>query len=219
MGSILHYIFDPFCGWCYGATPLVEAALGMPGVTLALHASGMLIGPNRRVITHEMREFLQVHDHRIAQLSGRVFGASYSDGLLRENGTVLDSEPPTVAILAAEMLAGRGVAMLDRVQRALFVEGRRISDPSVLTLLAFDLGISSQPFRKVYSQLEGLPTRQHIRASRQLLQSVGGIGVPTLVLEEEQGAMRTLDLGFWLGRPAAFLHDLTAGGAVPDVQP
>lgn len=212
MCNILHYIFDPFCGWCYGATPLIEAALGVPGVTLELHASGMLIGPNRRIVTHEMREFLLVHDQRITQLSGRVFGTSYSDGLLRENGTVLDSEPPTIAVLAAEMLTGRGMAMLDRVQRAFFVEGRRISDPSVLVLLAVDLGVSGEVFRKVYSELKGLPTRQHIRASRQLLQNVGGVGVPTLILEENQGSMRTLDLGVWLGRPVAFLHALTAGG-------
>ena len=23
---ILHYIYDPLCGWCYGAKPLVQAA-------------------------------------------------------------------------------------------------------------------------------------------------------------------------------------------------
>ncbi|MEG1327174.1 MAG: DsbA family protein, partial [Janthinobacterium sp.] len=26
----LHYIFDPLCGWCYGAAPLVEAARAVP---------------------------------------------------------------------------------------------------------------------------------------------------------------------------------------------
>ena len=24
--STLHYIYDPMCGWCYGAEPLIEAA-------------------------------------------------------------------------------------------------------------------------------------------------------------------------------------------------
>ena len=28
---ILHYIYDPLCGWCYGAAPLVEAARAVPG--------------------------------------------------------------------------------------------------------------------------------------------------------------------------------------------
>lgn len=23
--SILHYVYDPLCGWCYAATPMVEA--------------------------------------------------------------------------------------------------------------------------------------------------------------------------------------------------
>lgn len=24
--AVLHYIYDPLCGWCYGAAPLVRAA-------------------------------------------------------------------------------------------------------------------------------------------------------------------------------------------------
>lgn len=29
--TTLHYIFDPLCGWCYGAAPLVKAAQSLPG--------------------------------------------------------------------------------------------------------------------------------------------------------------------------------------------
>jgi putative protein-disulfide isomerase len=28
--TTLHYIFDPLCGWCYGAAPLVAAARTVP---------------------------------------------------------------------------------------------------------------------------------------------------------------------------------------------
>ncbi len=31
---ILHYIYDPLCGWCYGAAPLVQAARGISGLTI-----------------------------------------------------------------------------------------------------------------------------------------------------------------------------------------
>ena len=48
---VLHYIFDPLCGWCYAAAPLVKAARSVPGVTLQWHGGGMLTGAHTRTIT------------------------------------------------------------------------------------------------------------------------------------------------------------------------
>ncbi|MBE1008635.1 DsbA family protein, partial [Escherichia coli] len=45
---------------------------------------------------------------------------------------VFDSAPPTAAVLAAEALDGLGAAMLARIQRAHYVEGRRIAERPVL---------------------------------------------------------------------------------------
>src|SRR5437899_7409366 len=80
--ATLHYVFDPLCGWCYAAEPLVEAARGVPGLSVEFHGGGMMTGPNRRKITPEWRDYVMPHDHRIAQLSGQPFGAAYFDGLL-----------------------------------------------------------------------------------------------------------------------------------------
>jgi len=128
--NTLHYIFDPLCGWCYGAAPLIDAAAGLPGVKVALHGGGMLAGANRREITPQWRDYVMPHDRRIASLSGQEFGPAYFDGLLRDIGAPLDSAPPITAILAAEALGGRGLEMAHRVQRAHYAEGRRISELS-----------------------------------------------------------------------------------------
>ncbi len=42
----LHYIYDPLCGWCYAAAPLVAAARGI--LPVEGHAGGMMAGPNRK---------------------------------------------------------------------------------------------------------------------------------------------------------------------------
>lgn len=139
--ATLHYIFDPLCGWCYAAAPLLQAASTLPGLAIALHGGGMLAGSNRRPVTPQWRAHVLPHDQRIAALSGQPFGDAYFDGLLRDSGAVLDSAPPTTAILAAEALAGRGLQMLARQQRAHYVEGRRIADASVLQALAADIGL------------------------------------------------------------------------------
>ena len=144
---ILHYIYDPLCGWCYGAAPLVEAARAVPGLAIALHGGGMMAGSNRQPVTDALRRYVMPHDERIAGLSGQPFGADYFDGLLRDGGAVFDSEPPTTAILAAENLAGRGLDLLKRIQRAHYVEGRRIADPAVLRELAAEIGLTPTPMR------------------------------------------------------------------------
>ena len=105
--ATLHYIYDPLCGWCYGAAPLVKAAREV--VNLRAHGGGMMAGARRQPVTLQLRDFVKPHDLHIAQLSGQPFGEGYRDGLLRDTDAVFDSEPPTAAMLAAEAIAGRGL--------------------------------------------------------------------------------------------------------------
>jgi len=196
----LHYIFDPLCGWCYGAAPLVEAARGIAGLSVEPHGGGMMTGSNRQPVTDALRRYVMPHDERIAGLTGQPFGADYFDGLLRDHGAVFDSEPPTTAILAAQTLAGRGLDLLRRMQRAHYVEGRRIADPAVLRALAGEIGLDAAAFEAAYAAAEGAATAAHIAASRRLLAQVGGTGFPTLALERN-GVHTMLEPSRYLGRP------------------
>lgn len=200
----LHYIFDPLCGWCYAAAPLIEAARSLPGLSIRFHSGGMLAGSNRRTITPQWRDYVMPHDRRIAQLTGQPFGAAYFDGLLRDTTAVMDSAPPTTAILAAEEIAGRGLDMLHRLQRAHYAEGRRIADHEVLGALAAELGLDRAAFEAAFGRLAGAATDAHFRASRDWLARAGGQGFPTLVLEQADGALARLDIGPFLGQPEAF---------------
>lgn len=199
--ATLHYIYDPLCGWCYAAAPLVAAARELPGLAIALHGGGMLAGANRRQITPQWRDYVLPHDQRIAALSGQPFGKDYYDGLLRDIGAPLDSAPPTTAVLAADALDGRGLDMLQRLQQAHYVEGRRIAEPAVLQALAVELGLDAAAFAERSAQLAGEPTRAHVADSRQWLARVGGQGFPTFALATA-GDLRLLDASTWLGRPA-----------------
>ncbi|MCR6474877.1 DsbA family protein [Variovorax sp. ZS18.2.2] len=199
--ATLHYIFDPMCGWCYAVAPLVEAARAVPGLQVEIHGGGMMTGPNRRPITAQWREYVKPHDLRIAELTGQPFGERYLEGLLRDTGAVMDSEPPTTAILAAESLrAGGGLDMAHRLQHAHYVEGRRIADADVIAALAVELGFDAEAFVAAFKQLSGEATARHIAESRQLLQRVGGQGFPTFVLAQADGRASRIDTGPWLGR-------------------
>ncbi len=199
--TTLHYIYDPLCGWCYGAAPLVEAARTVPGLTVAFHGGGMLTGPNRRTVSPQWRDYVMPHDHRIAELTGQPFGEGYFEGLLRDNTAVMDSEPPIRAALAAETLAGRGLDMIHRLQRAHYQDGLRIADAAILRQLAMEIGLPAEDFDAAFTGLAGAPTQQHIDDSRRLLQRVGGQGFPTFALEDDGGRFTVLEVGPWLGRP------------------
>ncbi len=210
----LHYVFDPLCGWCYGAAPLVAAARGVPGLAIVLHAGGMMTGPNRKPVSPRLRDYVISHDVRIAQLSGQPFGDAYFEVLLRDTGAVLDSAPPSTAILAAEELARRGLDMLDRVQRAHYVEGRRIADPAVLAELAQELDLAPPAFAASFARLQGAATERHFNASRKWLSRSGGQGFPTFALEQDDGTLARLDAGAWLGRTAQWSDYLIAFNSV-----
>ncbi|MGJ7610921.1 MULTISPECIES: DsbA family protein [unclassified Variovorax] len=200
-GATLHYIFDPLCGWCYAAAPLVAAARGVPGLEVAFHGGGMMTGANRRAITPQWREYVMPHDRRITEMTGQPFGEGYFEGLLRDTGAVMDSEPPTTAALAAESLrAGGGLDMVHRLQQAHYVEGRRIADADVLAAMAVDIGFDADAFKAEFARLSGEATAQHIADSRQLLQRAGGQGFPTFVLVQADGRASRIDAGNWLGR-------------------
>lgn len=205
--AILHYVYDPLCGWCYAAAPLLRAAHELPGLHIALHGGGMMTGANRRTITPEWREYVIPHDKRIAQLTGQPFGLQYFDHLLNDLGAVMDSAPPTTAVLAAESLDGRGLDMLHRLQKAHYVEGRRIAERAVIDSLAADLHLPEDTFAATFDALAGDHTEAHIAQSRAWLHRLGGQGFPTLALEIG-GRITALDIGVWLGREQPWAQHL-----------
>lgn len=213
---VLHYIFDPLCGWCYAAAPLVKAARNVPGLSLRWHAGGMLTGEHKRTIDAQFRDYVLPHDQRIEAMTGQPFGDAYTNGLLLAAGTVLDSEPPITALLAAEQLGGLGLEMLSAEQKAYYVDGQPISAREVLVKIAADLGLPATQFDAAYMALQGQSTQEHIQMSRQLLGMVQGQGFPTFALEFDhpeqpgQRAIQRVDIGPWLSDVPGWVEQLGA---------
>lgn len=199
--AVLHYIYDPLCGWCYAAAPLVKAARDV--LPVVPHGGGMMSGARRQAVTPQLRDYVMPHDRRIAQLSGQPFGDAYFEGLLRDGTAVFDSVPPTAAMLAAEQLAGRGLDLLARLQTAHYVEGRRISDRAVLIELAVGLGLDEAAYTMALDEALGAPVQSHVQATREFMGRTGAMGFPTLLLQTAEETT-TVDISAWLGKPEAF---------------
>lgn len=177
--AVLHYLFDPLCGWCYGAEPLVRAARDVPGLELRLRAGGLWPTPTR--LPDDMRRYIREADGRVAEMSGQPYGAAYLDGLLFDPNLVLHSPPTIAAVLAAEALEkGRGFDMLQRIQHAHYEDGRHVVRDDVLCDIAEGLGFERQAFAAACA---AAPVDAHIADSRRLMSEVGARGFPTFVLE------------------------------------
>ncbi len=175
----------------------------------------MLAGARRQLVNEQLREMVSHHAQRITAMTGKPFGEAYTNGLMRDGTVLLDSEPPTAAILAAEAATGRGADMLVRMQEAHYVDGRRVFERSALADLAAEVGIEREVFDAAFAAQVGSAVQNHINESRQLLSRVGGQGFPTFVLEH-QGSLNVLDNSSWLGNPegwrAALSEHLSRAG-------
>ena len=196
--ATLHYIQDPFCGWCYGAAPLVKAARAV--LPVRAHGGGMMAGSRRQPVTSPLRNYVMPHDRRIADLTGQPFGEAYFEGLLRDTSAVYDSEPPIAAMLAADKIAGRGLDLLSRMQVAHYVEGRRIADRDVLIEMAGAIGLDVTAFAQVLDEAGGEEVQLHIAETRQLMERIGARGFPSFALERG-GQFTSIDATAFLGRP------------------
>ena len=48
MSTHITYLFDPLCGWCYGAAPAVQRLAKDPSVSLALACCASSVVPDVR---------------------------------------------------------------------------------------------------------------------------------------------------------------------------
>ena len=199
MTAVLHYIYDPLCGWCYGAEPLVTVATQIEGLELALHAGGLWPEPTH--LPPETRRYIRQADARIASMSGQPFGEAYLEDLLLDPTMVLDSRPPIAAILVAQSLApDKALPMLRAIQRAHYVEGRRVVKTEVLRDVAIACGLDRVSFE---TALGTARPEEHIAETQRLMQQVGAGGFPTFVLEID-GRLFGVPHQHYAGDPAGF---------------
>jgi putative protein-disulfide isomerase len=179
MAAVLHYIYDPLCGWCYGAEPLAWAASDIDGLPLEMHAGGLW--PQPTSLPDPTRRYIQQADARIAKMTGQPYGDSYLNGLLLDPSMVLESRPPTAAILAAQSLdSAKGLAMLKGIQHAHYEYGLRVVDPAVLVAVAAELGLDREKFVAAMGEA---PVDEHIRQSQRLMGELGAQGFPFFALQ------------------------------------
>lgn len=202
-GPTLHYVYDPLCGWCYAAAPLVEAARGA-GLVVAMHGGGLF--EPAVTLAPERSGAIRSHDRRIADLTGLPFGPAYTEGVLGDATAILWSRPTIAGVLATDAVeAGAGLRMLRAIQDAHYVSGRRVVEPEVLADLAEGLGLDREAFGR---SLDDAAAGEHIRRTRGWMQALGLQGFPSFLVGAGGELARVRHEPFY-GRPDAFAREVS----------
>jgi len=188
MLATITYLFDPLCGWCYGATPALDKLASTIGIDLKLAPTGLFSGEGARPMDAEFATYAWSNDQRIARLSGQVFSDAYRRNCLLKAGVTFDSGPATLALSAVERSApARERETLKAIQNARYVDGRDITKLSVLSEILHELGLSEAADRVAAPDESLLMTnRARIAEARAEMRQFGTAGVPALLVGDER---------------------------------
>jgi putative protein-disulfide isomerase len=185
----LTYLFDPLCGWCYGASPVLRALAEREGYSVVLAPSGLFCGERGRPMNDEFAAYAWTNDQRIAQLTRQRFTEQYRRDVLGNRASRLDSAPATLALTAVALTApDREMDALESIQTARYVAGRDVTDSAVLgdILRSLDLARAAQLIVAPNEDLLGA-NRARIESSRTLMRQFGVSGVPALIVGHGAG--------------------------------
>jgi putative protein-disulfide isomerase len=211
MDKTLHYLFDPLCGWCYGATPTVSRLLEVPGIGLELLPTGLFSGAGARPMDDAFAAYAWSNDQRIERLTGQRFSERYRDRILGNRQQLFDSGPATVALTAVSLTApARELEALKAVQQARYVDGRDVSSLAALADVLEALGLGEAAARVAQPDADLLgANRARMARAQALMREFGARGVPTLIFQS--GAKRrVLDHAAAYSNPQALLSQLEA---------
>lgn len=183
------YLFDPLCGWCYGAAPALRQISALPGVTLTLAPSGLFCGAGSRVMDAAFAAYAWQNDQRIERLSGQRFTERYRDQVLAASGTRFDSGPATLALSAVQLSAPeRELSALHALQEARYLDGRATSEASVVADVLRAMGLPAAATRLLSPDEALLAThRSRVALAQRDMQALGAQGVPQLIVTDAHG--------------------------------
>jgi putative protein-disulfide isomerase len=211
MDKTLHYLFDPLCGWCYGAAPTVSGLLELPGVRLELLPTGMFSGEAARPMDDAFATYAWANDQRIERLTGQRFTEPYRHKVLGDRQRLFDSGPATVALTAVALTdPARELDALKAIQHARYVDGGDVTSLLALAGLLEALGLHEAAAKVAQPDADLLgANRTRVRRAQALMQEFRARGVPTLIVASG-GKRRVLDHAAAYSNPQALISQLQA---------
>ncbi|WP_179210952.1 DsbA family protein [Cellulomonas iranensis] len=184
------YVFDAYCGWCYGFGPaltrFVQEHAG--AIDLDVVAGGLFVGADVARVA-DLPHVPQAN-RRIAAITGVRFGDAY-EALTRDPRFVMDSEDATKAFVSLGRQAPeRRLEVAEALQDAFYRDGLSLSEPGTVATVAALLGLDPD---RALADLDTEATARETRAEFARARALGVTSYPTLLVHLPGG--RTGRLG------------------------
>ncbi|GLK62537.1 DsbA family protein [Paracoccus kondratievae] len=209
--TTLYYLYDPLCGWCYGATPAVACLHQTTGVTVTLLPTALFAGEGARPMDDDFAAYAWTNDQRIERLTGQPFTERYRRQVLGDRQRLFDSGPATVALTAVALTGPQQeLAALKAIQHARYVDGQDVTSLEVLAGVLRAAGLDAAAQRLAAPDAALLDVlRERSGRARALMQQFGARGVPTFITETA-GQRRILQSPAIYTDPQALVSQLAA---------
>jgi putative protein-disulfide isomerase len=211
MSTTITYLFDPLCGWCYGASPTVQRLGNQGDIRFELAPTGLFSGRGARPMDAAFAAFAWSNDERIEALTGQRFTEAYRTQILNKPGSRFDSAPATLALTAVALtVPEHELATLKVLQEARYLHALDTSVAPVVEQLLRDAGLGAAAERLVAADAALLTANvERIRKAQGLMQAFGAQGVPAMVVTDERGS-RLLRGDVLYGEFESLLNQLSA---------
>ena len=188
-------VSDVVCPWCYIGKRHVEAAIAQfsakrPGVAVTIRWHPFQLNPDLPPEGTDRKAYLEAKfggPQRAAEIYARVSAAGRNAGLAL-NFDGIQRQPNTLmahALIAyAQSIEGGGNAdaIVERLFKAYFVDGRFVGDIEVLVAIAAECGLDAEATRAVLSEPS---TLEQIAALDASVRRQGISGVPFLIFNQK----------------------------------
>lgn len=155
----LHYIWDAYCGWCYGfGAPLNEFTGNHPELDISITSGGLFV--EGRIQQVSQFGFMKAGNEQIKAIYGSEFSDAYND-LLDEGSTIINSNHPATAlsVLKKYVAPERLIEFAHAMQKQFFIQGKSLSDIATYVDLFEAFAIPPPGSERATSTVAGLLPR------------------------------------------------------------
>ncbi|WP_035293477.1 DsbA family protein [Actinobacillus minor] len=178
----IYYLFDPLCGWCYGASATLQKLNEIYPLTLT--PTGLFYQSGRKMDA-DFARYAWSNDQRIEKLTGQPFSQAYLENVLQGEGE-FDSANSLLALTAVQQIVPeKELTVLVALQKARYVDGLDNTDFAVIEQVLHKLNLS-QVMPLLSEQSIKVALEQRLQFGQQLANHCGVQGVPQLIVEKDE---------------------------------
>ena len=148
MKTVLYYIYDPLCGWCYGFSPVIKKVGNQYKDQFQIEViSGGMVLNDRVGPLRDIAPYIRDAYKRVEEMTGVQFGPKYLEDLLGPGDAILNSWPASLAMTVFKSYEPhRAAEYASDLQKAIYYDGISSENLNHFSLLAATYGINSEEF-------------------------------------------------------------------------